>query len=354
MNNIPTNLLRIIDANINRTGEGLRVLEEVSRLLLNDSAVTQQLKDMRHQLVNTGYDLQVQLLSSRDAAGDVGSAMDVTGEEKTRDTSEIIIANSRRVQESLRVLEELAKTPGLGLDSEVFRRARFALYTIEKDLLGRIIRLDKAKKINGLYDVIDTEWLKGRNPVDLALQAIAGGARAIQLRCKTGPERDFLAIAIELKAVCLARDTPFIINDNLGVALASGADGLHIGQDDLPAAAVRKLQPIDMVLGVSAHTEEEALKAVAEGADYLGVGAVFSTATKDSAAIGLDALKTIKKAAAVPVIAIGGINKYNLSSVMETGVEGVAVISAVLGAEDVKRAAAQLSDIIREKQHDKP
>jgi thiamine-phosphate pyrophosphorylase len=352
MKDIPTDILRIIDANINRTGEGLRVLEEVSRLLLNDSAVTQQLKDMRHGLVNTGYDLQIQLLNSRDAAGDVGSAMDVTGEEKTRDTKEIVIANARRVQESLRVLEELSKTPGLGLNAEAFRRARFALYTIEKDLLGRVARLDKVKKITGLYVVIDTDWLKGRKPVDLALQAIDGGARVIQLRCKTGPARDFLSMAIELKAVCAAKVIPFIVNDNLGVALASGADGLHIGQEDLPAAVVRQLLPIDMLLGVSARTKAEALKAVADGADYLGVGAVFTTDTKDSTAIGLDALAVIKKAAAVSVIAIGGINKDNLASVTEIGVDGVAVISAVLGADDVKRAAAQLADIIREKQHD--
>jgi thiamine-phosphate pyrophosphorylase len=159
-------------------------------------------------------------------------------------------------------------------------------------------------------------------------------------------------MAIEIKEVCSAKSIPFIVNDNLGVALASGADGLHIGQDDLPAAAVRKLLPIDMLLGVSARTEEEALKAVADGADYLGVGAVFSTATKDSAAIGLEALKLIKKAAAVPVIAIGGINKDNLASVIEAGVDGVAVISAVLDANDVKRAAVELADIIREKQHD--
>jgi thiamine-phosphate pyrophosphorylase len=352
MNNVPAELLRIIDANINRTGEGLRVLEEVSRLLLNDVAVTQQLKDLRHQLVNTGDVLQIQLLSSRDAAEDVGSTMDVTGEEKSRNTPEIVIANSRRVQESLRVLEELSKTPGLSLDSEAFRRARFALYTIEKHLLSRVTRLHKVKKITRLYVVIDTDWLKGRKPVDLALQAISGGASVIQLRCKTGSESDFLSMAIELKAICASKDIPFIVNDNLGVALASGADGLHIGQEDLPAASVRKLLPIDMLLGVSARTKEEALKAVADGADYLGVGAVFSTPTKDSAAIGLEKLASIKKTTAVPVIAIGGINKDNVASVMDTGVAGAAVISAVMGAGDVKQAAARLADIIRENQHE--
>jgi len=352
MNNIPTELLRIIDANINRTGEGLRVLEEVSRLLLNDAPITQQLKDMRHQLVTTGRDLQIQLLSSRDAAGDVGSVMDVTGEDKSRDMSGIVIANARRVQESLRVLEELARTPNLSLDSESFRRARFALYTIEKNLLGRVARTEKVNKITGLYAVIDTEWLKGRKPVDLALQAIEGGASTIQLRCKTGSTRDFLLIAVELKAVCTAKGVPFIVNDNLGVALASGADGLHIGQEDLPAAAVRKLLPIDILLGVSARTEAEALKAVVDGADYLGVGAVFTTATKDSAAIGLDALGAIKKAAAIPVIAIGGINKGNIGSVMDTGVDGAAVISAVLGADAVKQAALELVKIIGEKKHE--
>ena len=348
MKNISADILRIIDANINRTGEGLRVLEEYARLSLNDSALSQQLKSLRHKLVNINSTLQQSLIGARDAAGDVGSKMDVPAEDKSRDISASVIANTRRVQESLRVLEELAKAPEIGLDSENYRQSRFELYTIEKDLLGRLTRQDKVNKITGLYVIIDTDWLKGRRPEDIARQAIKGGANVIQLRCKSGNIQDFLAIAENIKPICAEKDIPFIINDSLEVALACHADGLHIGQDDLPVKVARKLIPIDMLLGCSARTREEAMNALEEGADYLGVGAVFSTSTKDSAAIGLDSLESIIKAVSLTVIAIGGINKDNIAGVMKAGAVAAAVISAVLGEQNVEKATRQLVNIIME------
>jgi thiamine-phosphate pyrophosphorylase len=352
MKNISADILRIIDANINRTGEGLRVLEEFARLTLNDVKLSQKLKNLRHSLTQPDPDLQKQLLSARNAEEDVGSAMDVPGETEGKTPAGLIIANSRRVQESLRVLEEIVKTRSKLFNSAVFREARFAVYTIEKEILGRVTRQDKISGIAGLYVIIDTEWLKGREPRLLTLEAISGGARVIQLRCKNLPGRDFLDIAMILKKVCAEKNVPFIVNDNLGVALACGADGLHIGQEDLPASKVRKLIPIDMLLGVSARTIEEARKAAADGADYLGVGAVFSTSTKDSTMIGLDKLASITKSTELPVIAIGGINIKNIKSVLKAGAAGVAVISAVLGADDVRQAAGQLAKIIGGKKHE--
>jgi len=342
-----TETLRIIDANINRLGEGLRVLEEFARLALNDIALTRQLKNMRHKLVNIDDEMQKQLLQARDAAGDVGSSMDAADEDKSRDVSATIIANARRVQESLRVMEEIAKTPGLGLDSEEYRKARFELYTIEKTLLFRILRQEKIQKLAGLYVVIDTEWLKGRSHIKITERAIAGGAKVIQLRCKERSAREFLSIAMDLKKVCSEKDILFIVNDSLEVALAAGADGLHVGQDDLPAAVARKLLPIDMVLGCSVSTVDEAKKALADGADYLGVGAIFSTATKESAGVvGTARIKEIKKSVNLPMVAIGGINKDNLKEVIKAGADAAAVISAVLGAEDVEKATRQLVNII--------
>ncbi|MFA5308042.1 MAG: thiamine phosphate synthase [Dehalococcoidales bacterium] len=349
MMDIPADRLRIIDANINRLGEGLRVLEEFARLTLNNTVLTQQLKDLRHRLVNIGGDLQKQLLQSRAADADVGSKMDSAGEDKSRDAAAIIIANARRAQESLRVMEEIAKMPGLGLDSEAYRKSRFELYTIEKTLLSGMLRREKTRKITGLYAVIDTEWLRGRDPGRLTEEVIRGGAKTVQLRCKERVVREFLAIAKDLKKICRDKDALFIINDSLGVALAVGADGLHIGQEDLPAGITRKLIPIDMILGVSVRTKAEAAQALADGADYLGVGAVYATATKESAKeIGLDGLREIKQSIDLPLVAIGGINKDNLKEVIEAGADSAAVISAVLGAEDVARAAAQLVNIFRE------
>lgn len=352
MKDISADVLRIIDANINRTGEGLRVLEEFARLSLDNSSLTQQLKDLRHKVLHTGIELQKQLLNARDAAQDVGSAMDVPGETKAKDTPEIVIANTRRVQESLRVLEELAKTPGAGLDSESYRQARFELYTIEKELLGRLTRRVTTDKITGLYVIIDAEWLKGRRPEDLTLQAIKGGAKTIQLRCKMGTKRDFLNTALSLKEICSAKGVPFIINDSLEIALACDADGLHIGQEDLPVKIARKLIPIDMALGVSARTLSEAESAYEDGADYLGIGAVFDTHTKDSKAIGLKTLKTIKQKVNLPIVAIGGINKDNIKSVMQAGAAASAVISAVLGAKDVGKAVRSLVKIIGGQKHE--
>jgi thiamine-phosphate pyrophosphorylase len=348
MKEITADQLRIIDANINRLGEGLRVLEEFARLTLNNTDLTQQLKNMRHKMVNVGEDLQKQLLQARDAADDVGSRMDAEGDNKTRDISSMIIANARRAQESLRVLEEMSKHPGLGLDSEEYRKFRFELYTIEKSLLFGVLRKEKIQKLTGLYVVIDTEWLKGRSPVDVTEQAIRGGANIIQLRCKERNIREFLSIARDLKNICVEKDILFIINDSLEVALAIGADGLHLGQEDLPVAIARKMIPIDMLLGCSVSTVDEAGKALADGADYLGVGAVFSTATKESAgSVGVERIKEIKQAVGLPLVAIGGINKDNLKGVIQAGADAAAVISAVMGAADIEAATRQLVNIFR-------
>jgi len=131
--------LRIVDANLNRIGEGLRVLEDIARLLLDDAGLSQQLKDMRHRMVKVGGALQQQLLQARNSAGDVGADLKVEGEDKQRDLPATVMANARRVQEAMRVMEELAKLPGVNLDGEKFKQARFKLYTIEKELLVRLL-----------------------------------------------------------------------------------------------------------------------------------------------------------------------------------------------------------------------
>jgi thiamine-phosphate pyrophosphorylase len=347
MKEITVDQLRIVDANLNRIGEGLRVLEEFARLSLNDVDLTRQLKNMRHKMVNVAMELQKQLLRARDAQGDIGSNMEADGEEKSRDVPEAIAANARRVQESLRVMEEIAKAPGLALDSDEYRKARFALYTIEKELLSRMLRRDKTKRLAGLYVIIDTAWLKGPSHTEVALQAIRGGAKVIQLRCKERSTREFLSIAGDLKKLCAEHDILFIVNDSLEVALAIGADGLHIGQEDLPVATARRLLPVDMILGCSVRTVGEAETARSDGADYLGVGAMYATLTKEVAeVVGLARIGEIRRAVDLPMVAIGGINKSNLKAVMEAGANAAAVISAVMGAADVEKATRELVNII--------
>ena len=337
------NQLRIIDANINRLGEGLRVLEEIARMVLNDTNLTQKLKEIRHKTLKINAELHRKFLDSRDAAGDVGSSMTVKGEENSRDVQGMITSNAKRVQESLRVLEEMAKIPELNLDSEKYRKARFELYYIEQELIARISRQDKLERLKGIYAVIDTEWLKGQKPADIAKQVIRGGAGVVQLRCKELNIRDFIAIAYKLKKICTEKNILFIINDSLEVALACKADGLHVGQEDLPVTIARKLIPIDMMLGCSVKTVDEAQNAKKDGADYLGVGSIFPTTTKDNIqVVGIERIKEIKTAVDIPIVAIGGINRSNVIKVMKAGANAAAVINAIMDAEDIEKATREL------------
>ncbi len=344
---VPRDKLRIIDANFNRIGEGLRVLEEFARLSLNDVGMTQRLKNLRHRLIKIDTETQKKLISARDSEGDIGSGMNVPDDATNRNAETTIIANSRRVQESLRVMEELARSPEVKLDSETYRQARFEIYTLEKELISKLLRKDKIQRMAGLYVVIDTAFLKGRSHVDIAGQAIRGGATTIQLRAKSSGTREFLSMACDLKQICSEHNVLFIINDSLEIALASEADGLHIGQDDLPVPVARKWLPVDKVLGCSASSKEEALAAVSQGADYLGVGAIYATSSKKIDSVtGVEILRQIHRAVDLPIVAIGGIDRDNVAEVIRAGAISAAVISAVMGADDVETAAGTLSKII--------
>jgi thiamine-phosphate pyrophosphorylase len=334
--------LRIIDASVNRAAEGLRFLEDTARFLLNDTGLTTQLKTIRHVIISSDWPFQKQLIQSRDALGDVGAQLEVEGGRDKKNLASAIVANSRRVQEALRTLEETAKIEGetLPVGSAQFQQARFEMYTIEKNLLSCLLRQDKAKLIKGLYAVIDTQSLKGRSHLEVTRQVIKGGAKIIQLRDKTTLKKELLAIAQGMQDLCTEQDALFIMNDNLDIALAVKADGLHIGQEDLPVSVARKLAPMDMLIGCSASNVREAQQAVTDGADYLGVGAIFQTPSKENAnIIGLEPLRQIRQAISVPVVAIGGININNVIEVKKAGADSFAVIGALLGADAPEKAA---------------
>jgi thiamine-phosphate pyrophosphorylase len=342
-------MLRILDVNLNRIGEGLRLLEDVTRFVLNDPELSEQLKNMRHELLPKDRSLQKRLLSARKAGEDVGAFLDIDSEAERADTVSLVSANSRRVQQSLRVLEELAKVQGddFGLDWDKFKHARFALYTLEQKIVLELLRHNKREQVAGLYVIIDTQTLRGRSELDVARQAIQGGARMIQLRDKVRPKSMLVSLARELKRVCVESNVLFIVNDYLDLAIDSDADGLHIGQEDLPTEAARKMLPGDKILGCSSATLEEALKAEKEGADYIAVGSIYPTPSKSETRLaGLKTLRQVKSKVSVPVVAIGGINKDNIAKVIGAGADAVAVISAVLGADDVKEASQRLTEII--------
>jgi thiamine-phosphate pyrophosphorylase len=338
--------LRIIDANLNRIGEGLRLLEDIARLLLNDAGLTRQLKTMRHELVTGDWSFNRQLLNARNSEADVGINIEAPQQDKPRELPLMVVANSRRVQESLRTVEELAKLPDITpkLDPEKFKQARFNLYSIERNLLSRLLRQDKIKHLPGLYAIIDTQALKGRSHLKVASQIIHGGARTIQLRDKLLSKQELLPIAQQLKNLCAEHKVLFIVNDYLDITLAADADGLHLGQNDLPIKAARKLLPIDKILGCSTTTAEQAVTAEAEGADYIAVGSIYPTISKETAkVIGLDGLRQIRQAVTLPLVAIGGITKDNAAEVIAAGASSVAVISAILQAKSPEEAARQIA-----------
>jgi len=341
--------LRIIDANLDRIGEGLRVLEDIARFILNDTPLNQQLKNLRHDLIRGDLSFHRRLLQARDARGDVGIDLAVNPQSAQRDLPSLVIANARRVQESLRVLEEMAKLPQWSsqLDSERFKHARFALYSIEQTLLFYLLRLEKTQRLSGLYVIIDTKVLEGRPHLEVAEQVIQGGARIIQLRDKQMQKGELLTVARELQCLCTAQEALFIINDYLDIALAADADGLHLGQGDLPLPQARELLPEDKILGYSTTSRDEAVAAQAAGADYIAVGSIYPTLhKKDAVVVGLQTLAQIKRAVAVPLVAIGGISADNAAAVITAGADAIAVIGAVLQAQSIEEAARQLTNIV--------
>lgn len=200
-----------------------------------------------------------------------------------------------------------------------------------------------SKKELMLYAVTDRHWLGEETLYDQVKKALDGGATFVQLREKKLDREDFLAEALEIQKLCKKYGVPFVINDEVSIAKDIDADGVHVGQSDMEAMDVRKVLGPDKILGVSAQTVEQAIIAEKHGADYLGVGAVFATGSKDDADdVSHETLKAICEAVSIPVIAIGGITKDNVSELAGSGICGVAVISAIFGQNDIKKATEDL------------
>lgn len=200
-----------------------------------------------------------------------------------------------------------------------------------------------------LYAVTDRSWLHGRTLKEQVKEALDGGVTFLQLREKQIDSELFLQEAQELKELCKQYQVPFVINDDVELALKVDADGVHVGQSDMEAGDVRKKLGKDKIIGVSAQTVEQAVMAEKHGADYLGVGAVFPTSSKDDAQeVDYETLKAICQAVQIPVIAIGGINCENIDKLKGSGICGVAVISAIFAQEDIKEAAKELKNRTKE------
>lgn len=205
------------------------------------------------------------------------------------------------------------------------------------------------KKTMLLYAVTDRAWIGKQSLYEQVEYALKGGVTCVQLREKELSFDDFLKEAFEIKELCKKYNVPFFINDNVEIAIACKADGIHVGQNDMQAQNVRQLIGDNMILGVSAQTVEQALLAEKQGADYLGVGAVFTTSTKqDADYVPYDELKKICNTVNIPVVAIGGIYKHNIMELSNSGVDGVALVSAIFAQENIEKASYELLSLASE------
>ncbi len=197
--------------------------------------------------------------------------------------------------------------------------------------------------------ITDAGLSRGRSHLEVVRAAVRGGATLVQLREKNASTRAMVELGQELRGLTRKAGVPLIVNDRVDVALAADADGVHVGQDDMPATLARRIIGPNMILGVSATSFEEALRAEQDGADYLGVGPIFATGSKADAAppMGLDGLSAVATRVSIPIVAIGGISLQNVDAVVEAGADGIAIISAVVGAPDVEQAARLLISAVR-------
>jgi thiamine-phosphate pyrophosphorylase len=334
---------RILDANLNRAREAARVVEDYCRFVLNDRLLTEEIKAIRHALGGVSSRLPF-LHASRDTPGDVGT--DVTaGNEYGRSTpAEVAAVNLKRLQESLRSLEEYGKIIGPDVGREL-ESLRYRAYTLEGAVLGRgrgRERLERAR----LYVIVTGAQCV--NSVEATVRGAAeGGAGIIQLREKGLPDRELLARAREMRRWTRAAEVLFIVNDRPDIARLADADGVHIGQDDLSIADARRIAGPELMVGVSTHTLDQVRSAVLQGADYLGAGPVFPSPTKAFETFpGLDFVRAAGRETSLPLFALGGIAADNVGQVIAAGAGRIAVASAVCGAADPRRAAQELCAVL--------
>jgi len=336
---------RILDANFNRAREALRVTEDCGRFALNDPAVAAMAKNLRSDLAEVLKSMPAdEFLVSRDTPGDIGTEISSPTETARVDLADVVTAACKRLTEALRTIEEYSKflAPDYVLKIE---RMRYNAYTLEKRILCRLMVRKRFADCK-LYVLIGSQVCKG-SLREIARGAIAGGADAVQLRDKNIADDELLALAAELRELTDETGRMLIINDRPDIGAIVGADGVHLGQHDLPIAEARRLLRPGAIVGRSTHSLNQAKAAVAEGADYIAVGPIFETATKDAGpTVGLELLREVAENVSLPIVAIGGITAENAKSVIEAGASTLAVCGAVCSAEKPQAAAEAIAEAI--------
>lgn len=338
---------RIIDANFNRAREAMRVIEEFCRFALNSASLTERTKQLRHELSACLGKLDaVQLIVARDTLGDVGVGKTVDNQLQRSNLSDCFTAGCKRLTESLRTLTEMTQTLNPSV-AQTIEKLRFSAYTLEKDIILFSDTTEKFKSVK-LYVIISSSL--PADVLSLTHHCLAGGADCIQLRAKGIDDDKLFALAFEFVKVCKDASVLSIINDRVDIAVAAGADGVHLGQNDLPADQARKLQLAPLVIGKSTHSIEQLHAACEQLPTYVSLGPVFSTGTKPTAEpVGLDYVKQateILGSGGIGHVAIGGITLDNVEDVLKAGARAIAVCSAVTEAADSTAACRALKEKI--------
>jgi len=334
---------RIIDANFNRAREACRVIEDICRFALNNALLTARLKQLRHELCSVISALDsTKLLAARDTTADVGAGQQVQGQMARADIYDSLTAACKRLPEALRVLAEALKPTEPGAAQSI-EQLRYRFYTLEKDIVLSRSAAQKFSKVK-LYVIITND--SPAEILNLTNRCIQGGADCIQLRAKHMPADQLFATAQEMAKVCKQADALSVVNDRIDIAVAAGADGVHLGQNDLPVTHARKIALSPLIIGKSTHSMTQLEKAVHESPTYVSLGPVFSTGTKpDAEPVGLE---YVSQATAyledkgIGHVAIGGITTENVTQVIEAGAKSVAVCSAITQMPDVTGSCSNL------------
>ncbi|WP_218082921.1 thiamine phosphate synthase [Anthocerotibacter panamensis] len=326
-------VLRILDANLDRAREGLRVLEEWCRFGLEDARLSEAVKLLRQELASWHTD---QIRVHRDTAHDLGTGLTTPLETERRDLRAVLRANLSRIQEALRVLEEYGKLYDSAFALQM-KQYRYQVYILEQQLLPSDLRERLAVSL--LYLVTSP----GSNLLTQVEAALAGGLTLVQLREKDRDAQGILELGRALRVLCDRYGALFILNDRPDLALAIQADGVHLGQEDAPISLARHILGPTALIGQSTHSPQQAQRAIAEGADYLGVGPVYATPTKAGRIpVGLDYVRYCAQHSPIPSFAIGGIDQSNLATVQAAGAQRVAVVRAIMAASDPRQATREL------------
>jgi len=336
---------RIIDANFNRAREALRVIEEYCRFGLNSGPLSERAKKFRHELCAAVRRLDSgRLIAGRDTLGDVGIGQKVEGQHQRTTLKDCFTAAAKRLPEALRAMAEVIQIQDRAV-AETVERLRYESYTLEKDILLFSEPVEKFNRVR-LY-VIITSSLPAE-VLALASKCATGGADCIQLRAKDIPDDRLFAMAVEFVEICREMGALSVINDRADIAAAAGADGVHLGQNDLPLEQVRRIQLSPLILGKSTHSLKELEGAIPGRPSYVSLGPAFTTPTKPD--IEIAGAEYIRQGLArlegtgISHVAIGGITAENVEQVVRAGAQRVAVCATVARAADPSEACRRLKD----------